>query len=787
MAICDFCGASHRGGHVRVGCYRFCTQSCADRGRILETLDLFPNSAINTYVENTRTGTCAECGAQALSNIHKSYRIYSVLIYTSWKTLIHYCCQRRGRRHQASAILFSSLLGWWGFPFGILVTPWFIVKNIIEMMRSDDRASNDLERIRKLELASRLLEPAFRSRFEQQTSGREEQSTAGKQNEPEPSESEKSWYVLIAGKQLGPTKFLDLQQLARKGQLPEDAHVWNPNFDDWVVASTVPNLFPQAKTKSDFRVDPIDRTVYAHEPSAGSSIEEDSPRGNYFARHWRGQLPLPVSYWLNTVLGTTAFTIGVEIFIKSTGLGDDFNPTVALIVVIMSWAATLAFSIWQTVGTFRSAAKYKIARPGSYWGGIAQFLLIISLFQSASAFMRTGIPSITEFYKIYAGDEEVGKYKFRVLRDGQEMEFTGGITFGAAKEFDRFVEALGGLKLVHLNSPGGRISEAQKMGEIIRRHGLSTYVSEDCLSACTIIFLNGRDRLINAKSRVGFHQPYFPGMTEESKREAVALEQRRLEQLGVSLMFSRKANTYTPEEMWVPDASELLSEHVATRLVDASDYGISGLGLESLSDVQLQKVLTDIPVYKAIQLADPVTFNDIAVHFISGIRRGIKLAELTDQINPLVETVFTSSLPLAPEEELIAYTNLAIRKLTTLSDVDPANCYLYLNRDKSSSAEAKIINDLLKAFLKEEQTLKASVIGSRLNLRMPTDQQANPLLARLVSKLKLDPKLDASLLNAKEVKPERYRTYCLTSIAMWKVAMDFPRKDRETLLRFLYK
>src|SRR5258708_32829027 len=112
-------------------------------------------------------------------------------------------------------------------------------------------------------------------------------------------------------------------------------------------------------------------------------------------------------------------------------------------------------------------------------------------------------------YRIYEGDEEVGKYRFRVLRDGQEMEFTGGITFGTAKEFDRFIDALGGLKLVHLNSRGGRISEAQKMGEIIRRHSLSTYVSGDCLSACTIIFLNGRDRLINAKSRVGFHQPYF--------------------------------------------------------------------------------------------------------------------------------------------------------------------------------------------------------------------------------------------------------------------------------------
>src|SRR5258706_4353758 len=204
MAICDFCGASHRGEHASVGTLRFCTQSCADRGRILQTLDLFPSSAINSYVENTRSGRCAECGAQAPSNIHKSYRVYSVLIYTSWKTLIHYCCQRCGRGHQGSSIVFSGLFGWWGFPFGILLTPWLIFKNIVEMTHRDDTASDDLRRIRKIELASRLQEPTFRSNFEQQTFASEEQPTFDKQNKPEADELKNNWNILIAGKQFGP-------------------------------------------------------------------------------------------------------------------------------------------------------------------------------------------------------------------------------------------------------------------------------------------------------------------------------------------------------------------------------------------------------------------------------------------------------------------------------------------------------------------------------------------------------------------------------------------------------
>ena len=119
--------------------------------------------------------------------------------------------------------------------------------------------------------------------------------------------------------------------------------------------------------------------------------------------------------------------------------------------------------------------------------------------------------------------------------------------------------------------------------------------------------------------------------------------------------------------------------------------------------------------------------------------------------------------------------------------MDPTDCYFYLNSDKTPLAASQVIDDLLKEFSKEEQILKASIIGARLNISMPTTQQVDLLLGRLRSKLKLDQSLDVSLLNAKEVKAEKHATYCLTSIALWRVALDFPRKDREALLRFLYK
>jgi hypothetical protein len=91
------------------------------------------------------------------------------------------------------------------------------------------------------------------------------------------------------------------------------------------------------------------------------------------------------------------------------------------------------------------------------------------------------------------------------------------------------------------------------------------------MSACTIIFLSGRERFISPESRIGFHQPNFPGMTDEVRRDAIAGEERRLRQLGVSAAFAHRANTAAPSDMWFPTTAELLSEHVATQLVNSGN------------------------------------------------------------------------------------------------------------------------------------------------------------------------------------------------------------------------
>jgi len=232
------------------------------------------------------------------------------------------------------------------------------------------------------------------------------------------------------------------------------------------------------------------------------------------------------------------------------------------------WVTVLLVAIWQTVGVWRSATSYSNKNIRAYWGGMAKFMVCIAVLKVGGQFLATGIPQITEYAKIYGGDEEVGKYKFQVLNGGEELEFTGGITFGAAKAFEGFVDALDGLKTVRLTSNGGRMGEAERIAEQIKKRNLNTYVPTYCVSACTVVFLSGRQRFIDSGGRLGFHQPDFPGLSDEDRQQVIANEVRRLTSLGVSRTFAQKANSTLPSKMWYPSVSELLDEHIATKVLD---------------------------------------------------------------------------------------------------------------------------------------------------------------------------------------------------------------------------
>jgi hypothetical protein len=177
------------------------------------------------------------------------------------------------------------------------------------------------------------------------------------------------------------------------------------------------------------------------------------------------------------------------------------------------------------------------------------------------------MPQIAGMIEIVTGDSGLGPHQFRVAGKGTVLEFSGGITFGVAKEMEGFLAAMENVRWVRLNSIGGRILEAQKMSDLIKARGLITIVGKDCLSACTVVFLGGKERWIGPNGRLGFHQVAFRGMTVADRRASIAREEARLQSFGLSRDFAERANKAVPSSMWFPDKDELLREHVVTRIL----------------------------------------------------------------------------------------------------------------------------------------------------------------------------------------------------------------------------
>ena len=78
---------------------------------------------------------------------------------TSWESQPFICCKSCGVKKQGLGAAFSFFAGWWGFPWGFVMTPVQVIRNVAGMFKSPDPAtpSEDLRRLVAASLAEHLL------------------------------------------------------------------------------------------------------------------------------------------------------------------------------------------------------------------------------------------------------------------------------------------------------------------------------------------------------------------------------------------------------------------------------------------------------------------------------------------------------------------------------------------------------------------------------------------------------------------------------------------------------
>ena len=123
MATCAYCGETIVFGGVKASGLRFCNATCQGKARTLAAAAPMPDDAVAELARQIHSGPCPRCRGPGPVNVHVAYWVWSALAFTRWGNQQQVSCRRCAVKAQSGRLALSAAFGWWGFPYGILITP----------------------------------------------------------------------------------------------------------------------------------------------------------------------------------------------------------------------------------------------------------------------------------------------------------------------------------------------------------------------------------------------------------------------------------------------------------------------------------------------------------------------------------------------------------------------------------------------------------------------------------------------------------------------------------------
>ena len=295
---------------------------------------------------------------------------------------------------------------------------------------------------------------------------------------------------------------------------------------------------------------------------APSLSRQSSVAIGYFKKHWRGDLSLPVSFWLNSFLANiVAFIL---VFIINASIQGSLNPVQILLALVSIYVLLLGITVWQITGTWRSAEKHKNKTGRKGWAIAAQIVIILAIIQLVKPYYD-GSKQIIEIVQIATGTDKSSEFEIE-LKNDTDLHIVGYMAFKLVGTLDKYLNENQNIKTIHLTSPGGRIGPAFHISNSILSKKLNTYAEIECDSACTIVFIGGNNRVISVGTKLGFHRGAMPGISETEMHSIQIKERNYFLSRGIPEAFLRKAYGTPSNQMWYPTYRELMLANVVTHI-----------------------------------------------------------------------------------------------------------------------------------------------------------------------------------------------------------------------------
>lgn len=512
---------------------------------------------------------------------------------------------------------------------------------------------------------------------------------------------------------------------------------------------------------------------------------------NIVARHWRGELPLPVSYWLvNFAVNVCAGMVVIALSYTFT-LKGGYEPTGVLAFLALAWATLTVLAIWQVVGLWRSAERradeQSKARRSAFWARAAQVMAAIGVLQFGLALANTAAPQFTELSRIvFLNDPDTPDATLRLSDDARFLVLDGGIKYGLASQVDLLLGAAPNVTGLLLSSPGGRIAEAQKVFELVHKRGLDTFVSDECSSACTLIFTAGRNRLVGQNGRLGFHGGFFPGMSERDLRDMNDAWADLYRSAGLSAAFLDRALRVPPESIWYPTPEELREAGVtvgdASKLAALPDGFTAAASLASIRET----LLAASSLYQAIDTHAPDRAAQIYAHGLDYAEGKISIDTLTSGVNSIITQLVGTRLSGADDQTLIEYALVAAEEYEALRQRDTTACFRY-----ASGTEP--VN--LKSYIPQELAAREAAVNERIVRSVGTAPFATQAyldaiwgnVGLAMQNTLTQAQFDAFMTPVEQITPSEHEAYCIAATVMMQELAKLPPHEAAAAIRSFYQ
>lgn len=509
-------------------------------------------------------------------------------------------------------------------------------------------------------------------------------------------------------------------------------------------------------------------------------------RNNFIARYWRGEYSLGVSYWAFGFIGNVAlslFVVGIVLIFQA---GRGYDPRAIFGSLICIWLVIAVFVVWQVTGVWRSAnrliARRKAAEKRARWATVAKIVVVLGVIVTIKTFFTSGWPQLIETSRMaFLNDPDIPAYSIRVMRNGTEAEITGGFKYGLTDDFSKVLKASRQIKVVHLNSLGGRVGEAIGLNAVLRTQGVDTYVSSGCYSACTVAFAAGRNRLIRKGAALGFHAPAFPGMTPSELQNA-ALDQKQIFiKAGFNKSFVDKALSTPSSDLWKPSADVMAAADVITSVSNGTEFAMSGFGAD-VSKAGMADILAgSLSLLRALKDRFPKDYDGIVSTYYDDYIAGKTDAEAVVDTNAKLISILSTLQPLADDDVLVDIGALLADQYVALGAKSPALCFGFASgTDKRNFAE-----DLPAALVNRENEINRRVIETAKQRPDVSAAVTTDLWKKLGAQIATQGVGDGQLklLASRSVDPSKHGEYCRASTAFYREIARLPPKDAGILMR----